>query len=124
MHLIIGGAYQGKLSYAMETYQFTPQDVFTCTGTDIDFSRPCINELGAFALACVRENRSPSAYFQEHEPEWAESVLICDDLFCGVVPLSAEDRAWRQETGLLCQYLSKKAQHVTRIFCGLEQKLK
>ena len=27
-------------------------------------------------------------------------------------------------TGRLCQYLSKEVQNVTRIFCGLEQKLK
>ena len=31
---------------------------------------------------------------------------------------------WRQKTGRLSQYLSKEASQVSRIFCGLEQRLK
>lgn len=45
-------------------------------------------------------------------------------MFCGVVPMGAETRAWRQDTGRLTQYLSREAEHVSRIFCGLEQRLK
>jgi len=33
-------------------------------------------------------------------------------------------RAWRDMTGRLCAYLSSEADSVTRMFCGLEQKLK
>jgi adenosyl cobinamide kinase/adenosyl cobinamide phosphate guanylyltransferase len=50
--------------------------------------------------------------------------LILQDIFCGVVPMGAENRAWRQRTGRLAQYLSKEATQVSRIFCGLEQRLK
>jgi adenosyl cobinamide kinase/adenosyl cobinamide phosphate guanylyltransferase len=38
--------------------------------------------------------------------------------------MDAEDRAWRQRTGRLAQYLSREATQVSRIFCGLEQRLK
>ena len=51
-------------------------------------------------------------------------ILIMQDIFCGVVPMGAENRAWRQRTGRLSQYLSKEANQVSRIFCGLEQRLK
>ncbi len=54
----------------------------------------------------------------------AEINFICRDMFCGVVPMGAETRAWRQDTGRLTQYLSREAEHVSRIFCGLEQRLK
>jgi hypothetical protein len=30
MHLIFGGAYQGKLDYAKERYQLNEQDIFYC----------------------------------------------------------------------------------------------
>ena len=50
--------------------------------------------------------------------------MICQDIFCGVVPMGAELRAWRQDTGRLCQYLAGEADRVSRIFCGLEQRLK
>ena len=57
-------------------------------------------------------------------PELAGSVVICEDIFCGVVPVDPEMRAWREMTGRLLAYLSGKAAHVFRIFLGLEQKLK
>lgn len=51
-------------------------------------------------------------------------ILIMQDIFCGVVPMGAENRRWRQNTGRLAQYLSAEAVQVSRIFCGLEQRLK
>lgn len=124
MDLIIGGAYQGKLDWAREAYCLTEKDVFTCTDDSVDFSRRCIDRLEKFTLACVKQGTDPVTYFEEHGPEWADSVLICQDISCGVVPMSAELRSWRNETGRLCQYLARRARRVSRIFCGLEQRLK
>lgn len=120
MILIIGGAYQGKLEYATREYRLEEGDVFTCSGTSIDFSRRCIYAIEEFAYHCD----DPIAYFREHREEWSDSILICQDIFCGVVPMGADMRAWRQKTGRLCQYLAQQAQQVTRLFCGLEQRLK
>lgn len=124
MNLIIGGAYQGKLDFAKAAYHYQSEDIFTCSGSEIDFSADCIDHVEEFVLACVKEGKNPIAYFEDHRDDWCNSTLICQDIFCGVVPLGADMRAWRQNTGRLCQYLSKEAAHVSRIFCGLEQKLK
>ena len=124
MTLIIGGAYQGKLDFAREAFSLGEDDVFTCSGTEIDFSRPCINALEEFTLACVRQGIDPVAYLQSHRAQWENAVFICQDLFCGVVPVDTELRSWRHTTGLVCQYLSREAARVSRIFCGLEQRLK
>lgn len=120
MILIIGGAYQGKLDHAKSAYHLSDRDIFTCTGAEIDFSKPCIDHIEEFVYAC------PDAvgYFRKHRQEWENSILICQDIFCGVVPMGADMRAWRQETGRLCQYLAGEATRVSRIFCGLEQRLK
>ena len=120
MILIIGGAWQGKLSYAKETFDLTEEDIYTCSPGKIDFSRRCIYKLEEFAW----DHPDPAAYFQAHREEWEDSILILRDVFCGVVPMEAETRAWRQKTGRLAQYLSKEATQVSRIFCGLEQRLK
>ena len=120
MILIIGGAYQGKLDFAMETFGMTPEEVFTCTAGEIDFSRRCIHKIEEFTC----HHPDPIGYFKENREKWEDSILICQDLFCGVVPMGAENRAWRQRTGRLCQYLAKEAAQVSRIFCGLEQRLK
>lgn len=124
MVLIIGGAYQGKLDFAKAAFALSDNDIFTCTGSDIDFSKRCINSIEKFTLVCVQNGMEPTEYFKAHREDWKNSILICEDIFCGVVPMGAEMRAWRQETGRLCQYLSHEAAQVSRIFCGLEQKLK
>ena len=124
MTLIIGGAYQGKLAFARETFSLAEEDVFTCSGTEIDFSKPFINALEEFTLACIRQGADPVAFLREHRAQWERTIFICQDLFCGVVPIDTELRAWRHTTGLVCQYLSREAERVSRIFCGLEQRLK
>lgn len=120
MILIIGGAYQGKLDFAKETFGITDADVYTCDSDAIDFSKRCIYKIEAFAV----HHEDPVSYFKSHRNEWQDSILILQDIFCGVVPMGAENRSWRQRTGRLAQYLSKEAAQVSRIFCGLEQRLK
>ena len=124
MNLIIGGAYQGKRAFAKDAFSLEEAQIYPCQGAEIDFSFPCIDRLEEFTLACVRTGIDPIAYFRTHEAQWQSATLICQDIFCGVVPLEAELRQWRNVTGQLCQYLSKHAQRVSRVFCGLEQRLK
>ena len=120
MILIIGGAHQGKLEFAKETFCLTEEDIYTCTPGEIDFSKRCIYGVEEFAWG----HPDPIAYFREHREQWENAILILRDVFCGVVPMEAETRSWRQDTGRLAQYLSREASQVSRIFCGLEQRLK
>ena len=120
MILIIGGAWQGKLDHAKEAFGITDRDVYFCSCGVIDFSKRCIYRLEEFTSHC----EDPIGYFEAHREDWKESILILQDIFCGVVPMGAENRAWRQRTGRLAQYLSMEASQVSRIFCGLEQRLK
>ena len=120
MVLIIGGAYQGKLDFAKDAFGITDEEVFTCGMGEIDFSKRCIYKIEEFTFG----HPDSIGYFQAHREQWRNSILILQDIFCGVVPMGAENRAWRQNTGRLAQYLSKEASQVSRIFCGLEQRLK
>ena len=126
MELIIGGAYQGKLAYAKETFSLAQEDIFVCseTCTRIDFTKKAVYGIELFTLACVRAGVSPRAYFEAHRGKWARSVLICTDISCGVVPVDAQLRAWREETGRLLNDLSAGAGRVTRLFCGIAQVIK
>lgn len=124
MKLIIGGAYQGKRDFAKEQFHLEEEDIFTCVGLQIDFEKPCIDALEEFTLACVRTGTDCEAVFRSNSEKWQDSILICRDIFCGVVPIDPVLREWRQATGRLCQYLAKNAEQVSRIFCGMEQRLK
>ena len=120
MILIIGGACQGKLAFAKNTFGVTDADIHVCSGEEIDFSKRCIYRLEEFTAL----HPDPVSYFETHKDSWQNSILILQDISCGVVPLEAENRMWRQKTGRLGQYLSREADRVSRIFCGLEQRLK
>lgn len=125
MDFIIGGAYQGKLAFAKHKYLLGEADVSTCSEVSgIQFGAKCINKLEEFTLWCVRNEKDATEIIKAHRSAWENSVLICQDIFCGVVPMGADLRAWREMTGRLCAYLSSEADTVTRVFCGLEQKLK
>ena len=51
-------------------------------------------------------------------------ILICEDISCGVVPMDAETREWREAVGRMNAALAAQADTVTRIFCGLPLELK
>ncbi len=125
MNLIIGGAYQGKLEYAKNKYKLDDSDIYTCSENEsISFDGKCINAIQEYTLYCVKNSVDAVGVFKANRERWQNSILICNDIFCGVVPLGADMRAWRETTGRLCAYLSSQADTVERIFCGLEQKLK
>ena len=119
MKLIIGGAYQGKLEYAKEKFMIREDDIFECRADKyIDTEKRCIYHYEEYLLYCFRNGLSPVLDFDE------DTIVIMNDIFCGVVPVDAEIRGWREFCGRSGAALTKKADHVTRIFCGLPQELK
>lgn len=120
MILIIGGAYQGKLDFAKEAFGISCEEIHICKSGEVDFSKRCIYKIEEFTYG----HADPVGYFRANRELWQSSILICEDIFSGVVPLGAENRDWRRKTGKLCQYLAQEASQVSRIFCGLEQRLK
>jgi len=124
MILILGGAYQGKLNFAKSKFSLSDGDIFLCSGTDLDFSKPCIYALEEFSYACIQAGIDPVEKIKSSRHRLEHTIFICQDIFCGVVPMERQLRLWRDATGKLCQYLSSEAEAVYRIYCGLEQRLK
>lgn len=124
MKLIIGGAYQGKLDFAKKRFGVCDSEIFTCVDIKIDPDFPCVYALEEYTYACICQEIDPISWFEENRDRWAETVFICQDIFCGIVPMDRKLRLWRDATGKLCQYLTREAEEVYRIICGLEQKLK
>ena len=124
MDLIIGGAYQGKLDYAKEN--FSAEQVFTCREDlpELDFSADTIDKLELFTLACVRSGTDARAFLEEKRECLESKIVICTDISQGVVPVDKENRIWREMTGRVLVYLAKEAMTVTRVFCGLGQRIK
>ena len=122
MVLLIGGAYQGKTAYAKQTYGLRDADIFTCEGETLNLSAPCLRHLERFARACVRARKEPTDALAGLDLHG--KILICEDISCGVVPMDAEAREWREAVGRMNAALAARADTVTRMFCGLPMELK
>ncbi len=51
-------------------------------------------------------------------------IMIGDEIGCGIVPLSKEERDYREIYGRLMCYLTKESEKVTRMICGISQVIK
>jgi len=121
MELVIGGASQGKTDYVKHKYDFADNDIFDCRiGEGIDLNAPCILHLEAYLRGCVRNRIRPV----EPSDFLPDAVIVCDDIFCGMVPTAPEDREWRESCGRYLVLLSQRADTVTRLFCGVPQTIK
>ena len=120
MELIIGGACQGKKEYAISHFGLKDSEIFTCTEDgEPDLTVRCIDHLERYLRRCAAEDREPAA----PEAFRKDAILICEDITCGIVPVSALDRKWRELTGRYLQRLAGAGAEVTRVFCGFAQKL-
>lgn len=124
MIFIFGGAYQGKLSYAMQKYNLAEQDVWNCRDGKPDFSCKLIYKLEEAILVKVRKGEDPVAYLESIIDELKDKIVIVTDLSCGVVPVDPLMRRWREAVGRCSAILARHADSVIRIFCGVETVLK
>lgn len=116
MHLIIGGAYQGKLTCAVETYHIASSDVLDLAQHDPVEGYRCYTHLEAL----TRRNEHPERWLLALE----SAVVIAREIGGGIVPLDPAERAWRERHGAMLQTLAARAERVTRVFCGLTEELK
>ena len=125
MYVIIGGAYQGKLDYAKDRFGLIDASISECTEyKEPDFSQKCLYHIERYVLFCLRNKSDPTICLSQWIDTQPNSVLICEDIFCGVVPIDEEARAWREATGRLLSWAAERADGVVRMFCGLPQVLK
>lgn len=113
MILIIGAMGAGKNEY-IRSLGFGEN----CLGESIDGNEPVLYGLHEI----IRKN----GFFDEG---WlnalgSKDIICCDEVGCGVVPLDAGERKWRDEVGKACCVLAREANTVVRVACGIAQAIK
>ncbi|MCR5808871.1 MAG: bifunctional adenosylcobinamide kinase/adenosylcobinamide-phosphate guanylyltransferase [Clostridiales bacterium] len=124
MDLIIGGAYQGKLNYAVNKYGFSKEALFDLSAGFPDKDRACFYHLEALTRRAAAEGLSPDEIVKSLLPHIKNAVVISREVGCGIVPTDKAERLFRETHGAVLRKLAEKADSVTRIFCGLEERLK
>lgn len=125
-HLILGGRYMGKRTYAESLYgSLSPlcdleRDALDAL-EDGEPARFIVNlHLGVRRL--MERGLDALEFFTAQD--LGGKILIGDEIGAGVVPMSPFERRWRDETGALYQMLAKRATLVDRVWAGIPLRLK
>jgi len=126
MILIFGGAYQGKLAYAMERFGLIEEQVYRCSEADttIPGGKRVIYEIDRWILALVQADMDYADALAQFVQENPNAIVICNDISCGVVPIDDTLRRWREETGRVLARLARQSDEVIRLFCGIPTQVK
>ena len=126
MIFIIGGVYQGQAEFAKSHFGISNEAITVCTedAFEPDFQKRCICDIEQFALAAVRKGLEPKDELFKRIPDIQNVILIANDVSCGIVPMDATLRAWREACGRMNNALVARSDEVWRLFCGIPQKIK
>lgn len=126
MVLITGGAYQGKKDFAeeilKEKYGIIPEDKKVDSSlADEKQMREAfiITNVHLWIAGLLREGKDPYRETEKLVKENPDVVLVVNELGCGVVPVDAFGRNWREVTGRICCLLAREAEAVYRVVCGI-----
>jgi adenosylcobinamide kinase / adenosylcobinamide-phosphate guanylyltransferase len=113
MILVVGGAFSGKREY-----------VKSLGFEDSDMADAILNEKPV--LYNLQDLIAVSTESEEYLTEklLSKSVVICNEVGSGIIPLDKEQREDREKTGRMCIILAQKAEKVARIVCGIPTVIK
>lgn len=132
MILVTGGGCQGKLEFAKEKYGFAEwTDGENCPLDDIRSCR-VMDHFHLFIRRWLQAGKTPEELTgllmnRVREMESASPdrmIFISDEIGCGLVPMDAFEREYRDVSGRICTALAEQADVVYRVVCGIGQRLK
>lgn len=125
MHLIIGGAYQGKLKYAKKLY---PHIQWADGEKDSFKTLQYAEGIYHFELYIKRmledKNVDAEKIVETILGTSTQRILLCNEIGYGLVPIDPFERYYREQVGRVCSAIAEQANCVTRVVCGIGMSLK
>ena len=72
-----------------------------------------------YVRRCLEEGRETKGLAGRLAEKNPELIILTNELGCGVVPVDAFDRQWREAAGRFACELAKQAKEVHRVVCGI-----
>lgn len=110
MIFITGPLFAGKQAYIMKTLGLSEKEWEERGVRDVE--ELCREKMSEEELSALAGRLSQ------------KEIVIATEVGGGVVPLSAQERLFREQAGRLSCLLAERAQRVIRVICGLPQELK
>ncbi len=126
MELYIGGTGQGKLHYVQTKKNLdcgAVADGAVCDEQQL-LQASVINHFHLYLRRLLQEHEDVEVCLRSLLNKNPSIVIIMDEVGCGIVPLDAFERQYREVVGRAGCRLAQEASHVERIVCGLGQVLK
>ena len=127
MKLVIGGYAQGKLRTVCKEYEGKQIVVWDGEIMEESYEEDAVliwNHFHLWVRNHLEEGEELQDKVEKLLEKYSDCILISDEIGNGIVPLSAEDREYRELTGRLLCRLAERAEEVERILCGLRQRIK
>ena len=109
MKLYIGGAYQGQDALAEKENR--DADIYA------DFHE-------IIRKAVLAEGKDLFTFVRGFILDHPAAVIVADEVGAGVVPVSREDRVYREAVGRALCMIAQEADQVTRCICGIGVRIK
>lgn len=119
MILYTGGFGQGKLTYVLKNHK----------GRVFQGDKDSIEDIGKYSIInkynlivkrLIEGGIDPVKFTEVINA----SVVIGDEVGCGIVPVNKEDTVYRESVGRCMCILAEKSESVVRIICGTGQVIK
>ena len=124
MKLVIGGAYQGKLGYAKELYpDVVWKDGAECGLQDIETCE-ALDRFHLFVRRWMEAGRTKEELIDTVLEKNSGIIIVCDEVGCGLVPVDAFEREYREAVGRICTAFADRADRVDRVVCGIGMRIK
>lgn len=120
MRMYIGGAYQGKLSYAkQQNPDIKWRDGASCTLEEL------LEAQGVYRFQeFIRKHMEIEDLAEQLIQENPRSVIVTDEIGYGLVPVEEKARNFREQTGRICTKLAAHCERVERIVCGISTRIR
>lgn len=119
--IIIGGKAQGKLAYTIELTGYGSEAVMDEEELTLgeDLSKPILNHFHLYIRKALQQSYDLQQLIEQIAKQKQDVYLICDEVGSGVVPMDAFERSYREQVGRTMCQLTKIADRVIRIQCGI-----
>ncbi|MBO7729418.1 MAG: bifunctional adenosylcobinamide kinase/adenosylcobinamide-phosphate guanylyltransferase [Lachnospiraceae bacterium] len=120
MKLYIGGLGHGQAILAEKETGLKPE---TCS-EETAFNAKSIDNFEEIIKEIVKKDGDAQEFAKKLLLENPDVVIVANEIGFGIHPLERRDRRWREQTGRALCILAEGAESVTRVYCGIGQKIK
>lgn len=137
MKFIIGGAWQGKRSYALQLAQndiknreesMLEIETKVAEGSldsyETAYSCRIIHDFQEYVRRLLKEEKNPEEFLWEIIKRNPGVIITMNELGCGIVPEAPFERTWREGSGRIAVMIAKQSSEVYRLVCAIPTQIK